>query len=173
MSTRAMVGYKLGTDKVYGIYSHWDGYPSGLGAVLQHYYNNRRRASRLVEGGDISSISWDSGQALYYADRSTWSDFDYTKKQWKKHSANYNEDEKWNDVKPKQYDNLDDFIFHNLRDDSMIAFLYIFDDGRWRCFRKGYKTKVVEEMDLDIKYLEKCRKKFPKDFKTIKRKKVA
>ena len=69
MSTRAMIGYLSPEDSVTGIYSHWDGYPTGLGHNLMKFYGNPRRVLHLIDGGDVSAIDWDTGQANHYAFR--------------------------------------------------------------------------------------------------------
>ena len=58
MSTRAMIGY-MNDKKVTAIYSHWDGYPTGLGMNLLKFYGNPRRVLHLIEGGDtrLSTLS--------------------------------------------------------------------------------------------------------------------
>ena len=72
MSTRAMIGYLSPKGSVTGIYSHWDGYPTGVGTNLMKFYGNPQRVLHLIEGGDVSAIDWDTGHPCHYAFRSTW-----------------------------------------------------------------------------------------------------
>lgn len=39
------------------IYCHWDGYPDGVGEVLQSQYNTYEEALVLILGGDLSSLN--------------------------------------------------------------------------------------------------------------------
>lgn len=49
------------------IYCHWDGYPSGVGAVLKKYFGDYETALNLIAGGSCSSI--DSDGVRHYANR--------------------------------------------------------------------------------------------------------
>jgi len=39
-----------------GIYCHWDGYPSHNGAILLRYFKTKRKAKKLLNLGNISSL---------------------------------------------------------------------------------------------------------------------
>ena len=41
-------------DLIIGVYCHWDGYPSGVGATLQKYYPNYEDVLNLIALGDLS-----------------------------------------------------------------------------------------------------------------------
>ena len=49
------------------IYCHWDGYPSGVGAVLKEKFLDYHSALNLVIGGAVSAI--DSAYVRHYANR--------------------------------------------------------------------------------------------------------
>ena len=78
MSTRARIGYQFtnwkNEQKVISIYSHSDGYPSGVGKMLLDYYNTPDRIVRLMMLGDISCMGaepvdcpamWDYQSPIY------------------------------------------------------------------------------------------------------------
>ena len=183
MSTRAMVGYlNKDTKKVTGIYSHWDGYPTGVGYNLMKFYGNPKRVLHLIDAGDVSAIDWDTGHSLHYAFRSTWVTWNKFDKKFNNEWDRGGLDEKWNDVKPRLYDNMEQFLDETLSGKSMIAYAYLFDNtlaGRWRCFKSEYGSGKILEIELDRKKLEKGRKTKSGDIKekiidTIKiRRKVA
>jgi hypothetical protein len=50
-----------------GIYCHWDGYPSGVGAVLKEKFLDYHSALNLVIGGACSAL--DSAYVRHYANR--------------------------------------------------------------------------------------------------------
>ena len=54
MGTRSRVGVMHG-DKCKSIYIHWDGYLSGVGAILAKHYDSAK-ANHLVALGDVSSL---------------------------------------------------------------------------------------------------------------------
>lgn len=169
MSTRAMIGYMNDT-KVTAIYSHWDGYPTGLGMNLLKFYGNPRRVLHLIEGGDVSAFDWNTGHANHYAFRSTWVSWNGIDKKWDNEWDRGGLDEKWEDVKPRLYEDMNTFLSESLTGETMIAYAYLFDwtghnmdhsqlsKGRWRCFKSDYKTNIIHEIKLDKKKLIKGRK---------------
>jgi len=66
MSTRSAIGYKLPTGEVRGIYCHWDGYVSNNGKILVESYTDQSMVWQLVEFGDLSSLSSDINERVYY-----------------------------------------------------------------------------------------------------------
>jgi hypothetical protein len=57
MGTRSAIGYKTPEGKVRAKYSHYDGYPSYTGAMLQEHYQEARKIAQMVELGDQSFIA--------------------------------------------------------------------------------------------------------------------
>ena len=163
MSTRAMIGYlNKDTKKVTGIYSHWDGYPTGVGLNLMKFYGNPQRVLHLIDAGDVSAIDWDTGQSLHYAFRSTWVRWNALDKKFDNEWDRGGLDEKWDDVKPRLYDNMEQFLDETLSGKSMICYAYLFDttlNPRWRCFRSDYGSGKIQEVELDKKKLIKGREK--------------
>lgn len=65
MATRAAIGFRVG-DEIHTIYSHYDGYPSHVGKVLQTYFRSIKLAEELVyDGGHIRSFDSDGTIARY------------------------------------------------------------------------------------------------------------
>ena len=163
MSTRAMIGYlNKDTNKVTGIYSHWDGYPDGVGYNLMKFYGNPRRVLHLIEGGDVSAIDWDTGQPNHYAFRSTWVSWNSLDKKYDNEWDRGGLDEKWEDVKPRLYKDILQYLDEALTGKSMIAYAYLFDtslEPRWRCFKSEYGSGKIFEVELNEKKLKKARGK--------------
>lgn len=58
MATRSIIGLlNEKTNKVSYIYSHWDGYPDGVGTTLCRSYTDLTKIKSLINLGDISSLS--------------------------------------------------------------------------------------------------------------------
>lgn len=55
MGTRSNINVKVG-DVYHTVYTHWDGYPEGVGETLLTNYNSQELAEQLVSHGDISSV---------------------------------------------------------------------------------------------------------------------
>ncbi len=190
MSTRAMIGYLSPKGNVTGIYSHWDGYPTGLGLNLIKFYSNVKRVIHLIDGGDVSQIDWEDGHASHYAFRSTWVHWNSLDKKWTYEKDRGGQDEPWQDVKPRLFKSMEEFLDESLVGKSMIAYTYIFDfsggdsdhsqlsKGRWRCFKSDYNSDKIFELELNEKKLIKGRKTKTGDIKekivdTIDLRKVA
>ncbi len=61
MATRAMVAFLDDDKQLVGTYNHYDGYPEGLGKVLQKFYNDERAAEELSGTGYISYLDPEDG----------------------------------------------------------------------------------------------------------------
>ena len=68
MSTRAAIGFRVG-DEIHTIYSHYDGYPSHVGLILQNYWNSEDLAKELVYGPQIRNFDHD-GTCVRFGDGS-------------------------------------------------------------------------------------------------------
>lgn len=62
MATRAEIGIQVGKGKAMIIYSHWDGYPKGVGSILLKSYTDPKKVKQLMELGDISSLRDEIGE---------------------------------------------------------------------------------------------------------------
>jgi len=63
MGTSAFIGIEdPTTDRVKGVYCHWDGYPSGVGHTLQENYTTREKIEALIALGSISALRPELGE---------------------------------------------------------------------------------------------------------------
>jgi hypothetical protein len=74
MATRSSIGYLKADGSVVAIYSHWDGYPAGVGKTLQENYQAAYKIGKLVQMGDVSSLGAEIGEKQDFNDRSTQKD---------------------------------------------------------------------------------------------------
>lgn len=65
MSTRSAIIHKTATGFA-GIYCHFDGYPSGVGAELLENWKDSDKVSELISLGDISSLGSDAQKTTAY-----------------------------------------------------------------------------------------------------------
>ena len=56
MATRSRIGIENQDGTISSIYCHYDGYESGVGAVLKNHYTDRGKVQSLIDLGDISSL---------------------------------------------------------------------------------------------------------------------
>ena len=69
MATRAMIGELTSEGYVRAVYSHWDGYPEGVGQTLLDHYTTSAQVNKLIGGGDLSSLGDSPTETEYYRDR--------------------------------------------------------------------------------------------------------
>ena len=62
MATRARIGVLRTPDNVESIYSHWDGYPEGVGATLAESYTQSTKVDSLMALGDVSILGSEIGE---------------------------------------------------------------------------------------------------------------
>lgn len=68
MSTRAAIGIRVGKE-FHTIYSHFDGYPSHVGKILQSFHKSEEKANALIYGPVIRNFDHD-GTCVRYGDGS-------------------------------------------------------------------------------------------------------
>ena len=69
MSTRGRIGIELSDGSILSAYHHWDSYTSWLGRILQTHYNSYKKASELIDGGDMSTCWNENNEPEYYSAR--------------------------------------------------------------------------------------------------------
>lgn len=78
MSTRGRIGILQDDGTIKSVYSHWNNFPEGNGAILVKEYTTKDQVEELINGGDISCLETDTdwegnhrGEpfTLYYKDR--------------------------------------------------------------------------------------------------------
>ena len=91
MATRSTISIENLDGSINTVYSHWDGYISCNGVILQKYYNTRELVAKLIMGGGISSLgryisdtpldfdNRDSDYTNYYSYRGEITSIDYYK----------------------------------------------------------------------------------------------
>ena len=121
MSTRSRIGIELKNGSILSVYHHFDGYPEWLGKTLKTRYNDRQSASKLIDGGDMSSCwttLWDDSAdgsygAQYYSQRGE-------------------------DCPPRHDKDLNEYLSNG------EEYAYLFTNGEWVCYDLHETTKIVE-----------------------------
>ena len=119
MSTRSNIAIEdPKSKKVKVIYVHCDGYPYGVGKILNDHYNNKQLAALLFKHGDASYLGDTLEECSFYS-----RDWDR-----KEDPARTFRDE-W-------------MYMDSMKGDVFIEYIYIFKDNRWHVStQKSYKTK--------------------------------
>ena len=71
MATRSAIGIKYGT-RIKAVYCHWDGYIDHVGSILDTYYRDSIKVSKLIAMGDLSNIGADIGEKHDFGERATY-----------------------------------------------------------------------------------------------------
>ena len=123
MSTRSRIGVIRADGRIESIYCHFDGYPKGVGKILNENYQSQYKVNRLIKLGSISVLGIEIGK------KQDFNDFRNHNKDW---CLAYNRDrgDSW-DVycRPLFSDNEDEFI--ELARDSWGEYIYLFAGGKW------------------------------------------
>jgi hypothetical protein len=112
MATRGRIGIQLSDDSILSVYCHWDNYPEFNGVKLVEHFNSYKKASDLIDGGDISCLWTNAGWnnetlpvtgPLYYSSRG-----DVTE--------------------PRLDQTLDEYLSNG------EEYAYLFANGEWVCY---------------------------------------
>lgn len=115
MATRSSIGYLKADGSVVAIYSHWDGYPAGVGKTLQENYQAAYKIGKLVHMGDVSSLGAEIGEKQDFDDRSTHKD------EW---TLAYHRD-RGEDLVVSEYDDIPSWIA------DMEEYAYLWNGQDW------------------------------------------
>ena len=66
MSTNSTITVRVSETQRLSIYCHWDGYPTGVGAILKEHYNNTDKLKELMALGDLSSLGETLEESVFY-----------------------------------------------------------------------------------------------------------
>ena len=107
MATRSFIGKQLPNGHITGVYCHWDGYPLGVGTVLENHYTTEERVDALLDLGSLSHLGSDlTSTVAYHRDRG---------------------EEK---AYPLEYESLDDLEW-NVRSDLGAEYAYVWMVDEW------------------------------------------
>jgi hypothetical protein len=137
MSTRSGIGIDCG-DHIIGVYCHSDGYPEGVGKILQVHYREPTKVVSLVNLGDISSLDQDIGEKHPFSDRREgWTTF-------------YGRDRGETGTAPRTFASREDFR-KRLRD-AGVEYVYLattFDsmyETRWEVSKPWGRWRSLEDV---------------------------
>lgn len=105
MSTNCVIAYySEDTEEVVSSYCHYDGYPSGVGATLNAYYNTPQTAESVALAGYLSALKPDLVESVLQ-------------------SANHD--------RPVDYESIDEFL-SVMSECPNIEFVYLWVEGDWK-----------------------------------------
>ena len=119
MGTRSRIGVMHG-DKCKSVYCHWDGYLSGVGAVLLAHYDSSK-ANHLVAMGDMSSL-----RPLIEVPEGVIHNFDEPSEDV---TVFYKRDRKESNVDFKVDNSFEEFL--EQCDNCGAEYYYVMEDGEW------------------------------------------
>jgi hypothetical protein len=120
VSTRSYIGIQDG-ETITAIYSHFDGYPSGVGQVLADHYTDPEKIKALVALGDLSALAPELGERHDFDDR--------THGDW---CLFYGRDRGEEGVEPKTHGDETEFLVAATNHGTEYA--YLFRNGAWWCY---------------------------------------
>ncbi|TPR49248.1 hypothetical protein DY037_05560 [Apilactobacillus micheneri] len=129
MSTNSMIIAK-DEDGIYrGIYSHWDGYIEGNGAILNKYYTNLSKINKLINLGSVSSLTPEVPDTKDFLNNENGASCISL----------------FSSVKS---------IINEYKDDIFIEYIYIFEDNTWSVMvNNGETLGDIVPLDLALSLL--------------------
>ena len=146
MATRSNIVIKRKNGKVNSIYCHWDGYLSHNGKILLENYQDIDKINKLIELGDISSLAENVEPTT---DKHS---FDNPEKNV---VIAYKRDRGEENVEPRSYNNLEDYL--NNVDKLFIEYIYLYDEekSKWFYTDKTYHLSIKDFKELTKEDIEK------------------
>ena len=123
MSTRCRIAIKEPNGAYRSIYCHNDGYPQGVGEILETYYTDVNKIEKLMDLGDISSL----GSSLEFKDPNTFFQ-DPRAYALGDGTTDYN---RWRNEGTEAAVSDTPEELTSLAENNAAEFLYIFEDGKW------------------------------------------
>ena len=128
MSTRSLIALQQ-PNSVRAIYCHHDGYPDGVGKILFEHYRDRKKVQSLINLGGLSSLGKTVGPEKPV--------FDERGIQQESVTIAYFRDMGRDGIESHIFPNREELFdfFHqrNAAGETMIRYLYIFQNGQWYC----------------------------------------
>ena len=134
MSTRSDIIVHRADGSWKRIYCHFDGYLSGVGAILLQHYNSQERADLLVEPGNLSSLA-------PKCDKPKGHSFETRKKGY---CVYYGRDRGDTVVVAGDVGATLEEVWPGK--DSWTEYTYVFDDGVWFLADKSDKCKKMDKL---------------------------
>lgn len=125
MSTRSLICVPK-SDGIHCIYCDRDGFPSGVGKMLQHHYNSLEAAESLVALGDAVSIGTNVSESEF---------------------CSRDRGEEWADVEPQIAQTTEDVRELEQRVDAAYCYQWDLINGCWsyhRCYGNDRTERRVE-----------------------------
>ena len=137
MATRSLIGVQQQDGTVKAIYCHWDGYPEGVGLMLETFYGNPDDANKLIEMGNMSVIGATIGTQTNGAGHTGGAQCVF-----------YGRDLGESDQQATVYDSFDEF--EASMDNWGVDYAYFMKDDFWVAYQIVYPTydegKTVKQL---------------------------
>jgi len=122
MATRATIALEFADGTVQEIYSHWDGYISGVGSILLEHYKTPQSVAELLAQGDLSSLGVNLDETVFYA-----------------------RDRGETGVSARRYDSYKEY----LQNADFQGYDYIMREGVWYVNRSGLVKNLIEAFRVE------------------------
>ena len=133
MATRSAIGIENKDGSVTGIYCHWDGYPSGVGAKLVNFYKTNTKIGKLLGLGDLSSLGKNIGSKHSFSNPYCYGrqvdKFDKWRAKHDDMCTAYGRDRGDIEIKAQLYENAQSFV--DWLGDAGCEYFYLYRDGAW------------------------------------------
>ena len=136
MGTRSTIALEFADGSVSQVYCHWDGYLSNNGEILRDSYTDPFKVARLLEGGDMSSLSDTVEGCEFYTKRGE-SIEDTCARRYQ------NVSEYFNECQQEEYD----YILRPVGDKGVWYVRCYSTDGAWVELEEAFELEAAEEAE--------------------------
>lgn len=139
MATRGTIAIQREDGTVAQIYSHWDNYLEGNGALLVNHYTDPAKIEALIAEGDISSLDREVGERHQFSSYTTITADEgatYDEAEAKGWTTFYGRDRGEKNTKARVFKDVEDYETNYQPEE----FNYFFIEGRW--YYKSYDGLV-------------------------------
>ena len=128
MSTRCYIGTVMPDQTVKAIYCHSDGYPDGVGRILNEYYQDENKVRQLIDLGSLSFLGAEIGESNPFGSKDI--NFDIC--------CAYHRD-RGSKLEHVEFYSVNNFIKQR---DIFIEWRYLWKDNKWHTFKGLDKLKT-------------------------------
>ena len=139
MATRSNIGI-LKDGKIRAIYSHYDGYPSGVGKTLRDHYTDIDKIEELINLGNVSSLDKNITRPEGHSFNNRIDGY----------SLFYERDRGDDGQEARMYDSLDEVQYND------YTYIWDYEKGKWFFTDNFGDKRKVDLATADLDKFEKC-----------------
>lgn len=147
MGTRCFIGIRTHPNVIIGIYNHFDGYLSGVGAMLLKHYDTEDKAWNLISYGNRSSLGDKPERGSELSSLDSTGNIEYGNGPYADNlDDEYSEKQRdYNDIIPRFEPNVKSIFYHQ----SDFEYAYVYDHANQKWMYATCSDYTLNELTLE------------------------